>query len=106
MINVLPDNIFSTLPELQVLDTGKSSVVEFSRTVLKPLTQLEELHSENYKLCCSLMLPEGFDPRHCHTTLGPLDSCQDLLQYDTYRASLWLFCVLSVVGNVSSLFTR
>ena len=91
---------------LLVLDLRGCPVTEFSPFVFRRLPDLQLVFTDNYKLCCPELLPEGFNVRQCHSTAQLISSCTALLDSDVYRVVLSVLCVLTVVGNVCTLLYR
>ncbi|XP_070175951.1 uncharacterized protein [Littorina saxatilis] len=97
---------FQYTPSLRVLDLRGSDVREYPRDVFLNHTHLRAIYADNYKLCCKDLLPEGFDQSNCHAPVDEISSCDDLLRSNSYRAFLWIFSVLSILGNLGSLVSR
>ena len=91
---------------LRELDLRGCEISEMSLGVLRGFLQLQRLHVENPKLCCSSMLPPGFNPDHCHAMSGDMFSCDNLLSSVTYRTVVAVLATLALFGNVSSLTMR
>ena len=79
---------------------------EIPRDVLRGFLHLQLLHTDNFKLCCSSVLPPGFDLNHCHTTPDEVATCDDLLGSVVYRTMVGTLATLAVLGNVVSLIVR
>ena len=97
---------FRLLTRLQVLDLRGSSVSEFPRNVLKDLEELRLVYADNYKLCCSAMLPAGFRLSDCHAPSDEISSCDTLLRSDFFRLFLYVFAAMALVGNAGSFVYR
>ena len=97
---------FSCCPSLEELDTRGSPLEEFPADLLRNLSSLRTLFSDNYKLCCSQLLPDDFNINNCFAKQSALDSCEDLLKLDFYRAALWIFAILALSGNAGSFVSR
>ena len=97
---------FKSTPNLEVLDMKGARLKTFPNDLLKGLAYLRLVYTENYKLCCRALLPDGFNVDNCHTKQDLLASCEDLLRSDGYRVFLWTFASMAVVGNVGSLVVR
>jgi hypothetical protein len=92
--------------DLAVVDLLGNPVITFPTDIFHPLHQLQAVTSDNYKLCCRASLPSHFDQSACATPRDELSSCEDLLRTDAYRAALWLFALMAIVGNVGCLLFR
>ena len=107
MVNVrleaVEENVFSPLRELRYLDIRGNPVHSYSKNWLRPLTALEELHTDQPKLCCSYFHPSL---SRCYAPVDELSSCSDLLAKDFFRVFLWTFSVLAIVGNAGVLIYR
>ena len=97
---------FKHMPSLRHIDLRGNKVHDFPRDVFHTLTRLQTIYADNYKLCCKDLLPPRFDKKKCYAPMDEVSSCEDLLRSNTYRTFLWLFSVLSVVGNMGCLLTR
>jgi hypothetical protein len=97
---------FRHLPMLTVLDLSASAVQTFPEDVFSDLTRLQRVVTDNYKLCCPDVLPDGFKERNCLAPRSELSSCKDLLRSEGYRVGLWYICVCAVTGNLLCLAFR
>ena len=101
--NDLQTSEFDGVPLLQKLDLRGNDIQTFSAFVFRRLTRLTHLYSDNFKLCCRQSLPENFNTEYCFAPSNAVSSCEDLLRSNVYRLCLWIFVVLSVLGNIFSL---
>nr|KAG5713328.1 hypothetical protein BaRGS_007855 [Batillaria attramentaria] len=67
---------------------------------------LKTVYTDDYRLCCPDALPDDFHMENCHTQKNEIASCEDLLRSDVYRASLWIFATLALIGNTVSFVFR
>ena len=105
-LTTIDDEGFKSTPLLENLDVSGSPLKDFPSDLLKHLAYLKVVHADNYKLCCEAMLPEDFNLDNCHAKQDLVASCEDLLKSNVYRAFLWIFALLSIVGNVGSFVAR
>ena len=98
--------VFQTLRNLRVLDLSGCPLNQFPRHVFSRLLQLEVVYSDNYKLCCSATLPQGFNLKNCHAPSDEVSSCDDLLRSNVYRILLAFFAASSLLGNLLSFVYR
>ena len=105
-LTTIDDEGFKSTPLLENLDVSGSPLKDFPTDLLKHLAYLKVVHADNYKLCCEAMLPEDFNLDNCHAKQDLVASCEDLLKSNVYRAFLWIFALLSIVGNVGSFVAR
>ena len=98
-----PDAL-ENVDNLEVLDLTGSPVLEYEDNVFKHLKSLRLLYTENYRLCCSVMLPDDFEMRQgrCYSKADLVASCDDLLKSNVYRVFLCVMAVLSLLGNFAS----
>ena len=89
---------FHVLKFLHTLDLRGCPVKSFVPNLFKGLSALHTLHVDNYKLCCSQVLPVDFNVNHCHGPQHILSSCYSLLGSSAYRA---VVAALTVVGLIS-----
>ena len=94
------------LPAIREIDLRGCATAGFFRDVLRGFVQLQLLHTDNFKLCCSSVLPPGFDLNHCHTTPDEVATCDHLLGSVGYRTMVGVLATLAVLGNVVSLTVR
>ena len=95
---------FRKLPNLEKLDITNNAISFFPVDVYEGLDFLQEIYTDNSKLCCSQLLSHGL--KQCFADADEISSCENLLRSNLYRISLWIFAVTSMVGNFSSLFSR
>lgn len=105
-ITHLAGNSSRFLPKLQVLLLEGCLVTDFPEEFFKELGHLRYLKSDNYKLCCSQVLPDQFDQNNCHAPMDTISSCDNLLSSTAYRAVLVAFAALSLTGNLACLVLR
>ena len=107
-LTTIAEDGFQSTPLLENLDVRGSSLKDYPIDLLRSLVFLKIVHTDNYKLCCEVTLPEDFLLSNCHVYAiqDLLASCKDLLKSNVYRVFLWLFATLSVVGNVGSFVAR
>ncbi|XP_025101655.1 G-protein coupled receptor GRL101-like [Pomacea canaliculata] len=102
----ITDNGFTYLVQLKQLDVRNNPLDIFPRKVLKAANYLQTVYCDNYKLCCPQNLPDAFETGSCFAPVDEISSCDDLLRSDIYRVFLWLFCVLSITGNIGGFLFR
>jgi hypothetical protein len=107
-LDVLLDPIPSAvaLSSLEVLNLTGSPLTYFPPDLLRRLSSLNDLSADNYKLCCSELLPEKFSAAWCQAPMDETASCENLLRSNTYRVFLALFSALGLVGNSVVLVQR
>ena len=91
---------------LQELDLRGCVISEFPRHLLRGFLHLQLLSTDNFKLCCSSMLPPGFNLNHCYVTPDEVSSCDNLLGSITYRSVFAILVTLALLGNGVSLILR
>ena len=123
-------NSLSIFPKLRVLNLTNSGLKTVVGAGLRPLSHLQKLlltgcpvttfptmifqglkgltliHADSYRLCCSAVLPQDFDPRNCHAPSDSISSCDNLLSSTAYRVALCVLAVLAVLGNLASFTFR
>ena len=97
---------FQLFGQLRTLDMRRCDLREFPQNIFQGLNNLRTVHSDNFKLCCVKVLPDGFHRQNCHSPSDELSSCDNLLRSDMYRVLLLIFASLSLTGNLSSLVYR
>jgi hypothetical protein len=91
---------------LKELDVTSNPLQYFQTDVFHGLSRLKTVNADNYKLCCSAVLPSHMDQHSCHAIEDEVSSCDDLLRSGLYRVFSWLICCLSVTGNIFCLVFR
>ena len=95
-----------SLSKIEAIDLRGNAVLEFPPTLFLELHNLQQVHGDTYKLCCSQVLPAGFNPRNCHAPVSEISSCNNLLRSNVYRVFLAVFATVAFLGNGSSLLIR
>ena len=91
---------------LRNLDLRGCVITEFSLDMLSGFLDLQQLFTDNFKLCCRSVLPPGFHLNHCQVTSDDVSSCDDLLGSLMHRTAVAVLATLSLLGNVVSLTLR
>ena len=94
------------LPAIREIDLRGCATAGFFRDVLRGFVHLKLLHTDNFILCCSSVLPPGFDLNHCYTTPDEVATCDDLLGSVVHRTMVGTLATLAMLGNVVSLTVR
>ncbi|KAL8582680.1 hypothetical protein ACOMHN_050423 [Nucella lapillus] len=90
---------------LRVLDLRGCPLSEFARDFMKGMHQLSHVSADDFKLCCSVVLPDAFKGE-CLAPSDEISSCSDLLKATAYRWALAVFAVLAILGNLSGFVYR
>ena len=94
------------MSKLRMLDMRGCSLLEVDQGVMEGLSHLQMVYADSYKLCCAVVLTEGFNADKCQAPLDEVSSCRDLLHSAVYRACLAALSVLALLGNAVSLVFR
>jgi hypothetical protein len=94
-----PD-VFQGLVRLQQLDLRGSHFEHFSQDLLQNLTDLREVLTSNYRLCCSGILPDTA-LMTCVVDEISMSSCGDLLRVKLYQVALIVISLVAVLGNAA-----
>ena len=107
-VETVDNGVFEPLGNLQRLELNKNPLRTYGKDVLSGLASLQQLWSDDYKLCCSYFHEDAVSltPSNCHAPSDELSSCDDLLAQDLFRAALWVFACLAVLGNLGVLAYR
>ena len=105
-VHTVRQGFFQETKHLRVLDLRGCPVYHFPHDLFHGLKHLGVVYSDNYKLCCSVILPKGFNPRNCHAPTDEVSSCDALLRSNVYRILLAFFAVSSLLGNLLSFVFR
>ena len=95
-------DVFQTLSKLRALDLSGCPVSHFPYDVFKGLQHLDIVESDNFKLCCPAILPQGFNLKNCHAPPDDVSSCDALLRSDMHRIILASLAASSLLGNMLS----
>ncbi|XP_070175637.1 G-protein coupled receptor GRL101-like [Littorina saxatilis] len=99
----IDSNIFNPLSKLKNLDVRANQLLRYSKESLHGLVSLEELYTDETKLCCPYFHPSV---SRCHSPVDELSSCSDLLGKGIFKVCLWALSVLALVGNMGVLLYR
>jgi hypothetical protein len=90
-----------------VLDIRRTALSSFPTSLLTSLDKLEDVMTDNYKLCCVHVLPAHFNVRRCHCdTEWRVSSCDWLLKNKLDVAVVAAVSVLGLLGNASSALSQ
>ena len=105
-LRTVSDTGFRSMSRLTHLDVRANPLKNYPNDLFEGLTKLQAIRANDFRLCCKLYLPEGFEDHFCFFPQEDISSCQDLIRSDTHRIFLWMTSALSVIGNVSSFVLR
>ena len=105
-VDTVEKGSLQTVTKLRVLDVRGCPLTQIPQDLFRGLDNLQDVLSDNFKLCCPAMLPTGFNFVKCVAEFDEISSCDALLRSDLYRVILSIFATLALVGNVGSFFTR
>ncbi|KAL8610881.1 hypothetical protein ACOMHN_056736 [Nucella lapillus] len=97
---------FNRLHKLQILDVSECPETEFYGEMFKGLSRLRTIYASKFQMCCPAVLPENFDPDHCHAPSDDVSSCEALLRADVFRAFLVMYALFALLGNFVSFVYR
>nr|KAG5697415.1 hypothetical protein BaRGS_008841 [Batillaria attramentaria] len=97
---------FRVLTHLRAVDVRGCPMTEFPRSVFQGLDKLDEVHADNYKLCCEATLPKGFNTLNCKAPADEVSSCDSLFKSKVFRVFLSIFVTLTLLGNTFSVVYR
>ena len=98
--------VSQSLGEVRVLDLRGCPVTDFPPHVFGRLKKLQALYSSSYRLCCTELLPEGFNLHNCLAPSDSLSDCDRLLKDDMHVIFTAIASALAVVGNVAGCVAR
>ncbi|KAL8619459.1 hypothetical protein ACOMHN_011810 [Nucella lapillus] len=90
---------------LNVLDLRGCPLSEFVPSFMKAMNNLKHVSGDNFKLCCSAVLPDDF-PGKCIAPVDEISSCENLLKSGFYGVILAVFALLALSGNLGSFVYR
>ena len=102
----MKDNCLSRLVNLKRFDLSQNPSLEYyDKDALSGLLSLQELVTDESKLCCGYF-HASFTLIDCRAPTDELSSCDDLLGQLFFRITLWLIACLAVAGNLAVLVYR
>ena len=99
----LSKKMFSCFTYLSELDIRGTNLVQDQLLFLGKMHHLEATFSDNYRHCCSAMMPSVQHEVLCLAPLSGFSSCSDLVHSQVHQAYLWTMAILSFVGNACCL---
>ena len=93
-------NFASIVPFLRELDLRGIEINDFPSTLFLGLSDLANVYSSDYRLCCDAILPNIAPKPTCLAPQHYLSSCEDMLQSEVYRMNFWFVAVLASLANV------
>ena len=105
-LHTFQSDSFQCMPRLVQLHARGNPVKEFPGDLFQSMSHLRVVSTDNYRLCCSQILPAQSYLVTCDAPKDDISSCEDLLQSRLYRVFLWLVSVMSLLGNVFCLAMR
>jgi hypothetical protein len=99
-ITTITENGFVKLKQLVAIDLTGNNIGYFPMTVFGRLSKLQIVSTENYRLCCKSILPEGFNLANCISPLNTLSSCENLFRSNSHRVFLWVIGFVSLISNI------
>ena len=105
-VDAIEKGSLQKVTNLRVFDVRGCPLTEIPKDMFLGLGNLQEVFSDNYKLCCPATLPAGFNLVNCVAKFDEISSCDALLRSDLYRVILALSAGLALLGNFGSFFTR
>ncbi|KAJ8298829.1 hypothetical protein KUTeg_022889 [Tegillarca granosa] len=102
-INVLENDLFSSMTSLQVLDTRGNDIYILGR-IFENNINLKLIYGDTFALCC--VKPRQMSDDRCITPKFDLSNCENLIENNILRVSLWVIGIVAVFGNMSVLIYR
>ena len=97
---------FALSQKLETVDLRGTPLNVYPPMLLKNLTVLRAIYSDNPFLCCEAMLPSYFNTDYCFTKPDLVSSCRYLFRSNMFRAFLLILSVLSVAGNIGTILWK
>ena len=96
-IHGIDASAFRGLNNLEVLDMSDNDILDFSPGIFGGLSSMLSLRTDSYMFCC--IRPESVSQANCFPQQDAFSSCEDLMRNDLLRSFLWIFGILSFIGN-------
>jgi hypothetical protein len=97
---IIPGGL-NELVHLQQLNMRGSNLYDFPLDVFQNLTELTEVITPNYRLCCPGIWPKNTLTSACMADKVATSSCEDLLHVKFYQVILFCFSLVAVLGNAA-----
>ena len=105
-VQTITEDGFQPIKTLRVLDLRGNPFTAVSGSTLKGLDDLVSVYADNHRLCCSQILPEGFNPSDCQSPTDAVSSCDSLLGSQVQQISVAVHASVSLIANVVSFVLR
>ena len=102
----ITNSMFSCFTYLTELDVRGTDIVQNEPSLLGKMQHIETVFSDNYRHCCSIVMPSVQHEVLCLAPLSGFSSCSDLVRSQVLQAYLWIMTILSFVGNPCCLLAR
>ena len=96
---------FQPLSKLNLLDMRRSEIHHVPELLLRPLTNLQRLISEDFRICCPTLLPADFNPFFCFAPNDLVSSCNDMFKHKYFEVLMWIYFMISFTGNSLKFFS-
>ena len=90
---------FQALGRLKTIDLRGCQLRIFLPGLFAGLGQLHTVYTDNFRLCCSVNLPAGFNPSKCQAPADPTASCGRLISSKYFHIFLAASAAAGLVGN-------
>ena len=98
--------IFSCFTYLNELDIRGTNIVQNELSLLGKMQHIETVFSDDYRHCCSVVMPHVQHEVLCLAPMSGFSSCTDLFRSQVLQAYLWIMTILCFVGNPCCLLAR
>ena len=88
---------------IHTMDLRGCTMSSFPRQLLKGLTELQHVFSDNYKLCCEQTLPSIFNLKSCSAPEDNISSCDSLIRSAFLRVSVVIMALVGLCSNLAAL---
>ena len=102
-LTTIDNNVFEGLSLID-LDISSNNIVEFPLDLFSGLEQMSKMKTDNYIFCC--IRPPTMMEGKCYPPKDLFSSCDDLLQNDLMRISMWVIGTSAFFGNIAVIFQR
>ena len=94
------------LKRIRVLDVSNCHITTYPLNLFEDMPSLRNIYSEVFTLCCSAILPKGFDIKKCISPKNIMSSCTNIVGWNIGHLTLSTMAVFSSAGSFGFAFSH